>query len=394
MEEESPIVDFSNTQIAFSNKSDRELIRTLRLFQLMNNPSLVNLGTKLSLTALKLHIPLTQTLIKQTIYKQFCGGTSLRDTQATVNHLRKYKVLAILDYGAEGLSDEEDLDKTREEFVRAVEFAASNTSIPVVSVKVTALADKALLEKVQSGATLSSLEHNAFKRVVSRVNDICQRASELEVRIFIDAEESWLQNPIDHMVEEMMKKYNRERVTVYNTFQMYRTDRLAYLQQSYEEAKSEGYQLGAKLVRGAYMEKERQRALEMGYPSPIHASKENTDKAYDDGIRFCIDHYEDMASCNASHNTESNRLQAELVIKKGIHPHHPHINFCQLYGMSDNITFNLAAAGFNVAKYVVYGPVSTVIHYLVRRAQENTSITGDMSRELGLLIKEKERRGL
>lgn len=394
MEEDRPVIDFSNTQIAFSNKSDRELIRTLRLFQMMNNPSLVNLGTKLGLTALKLHLPLAQTLIKHTIFKQFCGGTSLRDTQYTVNHLRKYKVLAILDYGAEGLSDEEDLDKTRDEFVRAVEFAASNTSIPVVSIKVTALADNELLEKVQAEAALTLAEQEAFRRVQSRVNDICQRAAELEVKIFIDAEETWMQDPIDRMVEDMMRKYNRERVTVYNTFQMYRTDRLAYLEKSYAEAQAESYLLGAKLVRGAYMEKERNRAAEKGYPSPIHESKEATDKDYNAGIRFCVEHYEDMASCNASHNAESNRLQAELVVKKGILRNHPHINFCQLYGMSDNITFNLAAAGFNVAKYVVYGPVSTVINYLVRRAHENTSITGDMSRELGLLLEEKKRRDL
>ena len=387
-------LDFNNTQIAFAHKPDGELKATTLLFKLMNRPGLVQWGSKASLLALKLHFPFTKWVIKKTIFRQFCGGTSLRETQSTVDDLQRHRVLTVLDYGAEGQSDEPDLDKACAEFLRAIEFAASNSSIPVVSTKVTALANDRTLELVGRRTDLSSAEQAAFNRVADRLDQMCRKAAELDVKIFVDAEESWRQETIDRLVEEMMEKYNREKVVVYNTFQMYRTDRLDYLKKSYDDAQQKGYLLGAKLVRGAYMEKERERAAEKGYPSPIHVDKQATDASYDAGIRFCVDHYDTMASCNASHNAASNLLQAQLIVERGIHRNHPNLNFCQLQGMSDNITFNLADAGFNVAKYVVYGPVQKVIHYLIRRAEENTSVTGDLSRELSLLEKEQSRRGI
>ncbi len=394
MSESSLKLDFSNTEIAFSNKSDQELKQTFWLFKMMNNQQLVNMGSSLGMLGLKLHVPFTKYFIKKTIFKQFCGGETLRDTQKTVDQLHKYKILTILDYGVEGISEEHEMDETRDQFLAAIKFAASNASVPVVSIKVTGLASNDLLEKAQEESKLSRSDYEAFERVVNRVNDICRYGHELDVKVFIDAEQSWMQDSIDRIVNSMMEKYNREKVIVYNTFQLYRTDKLEYLYASHQKAQADGYMLGAKLVRGAYMNRERQRAEEMEYPCLIHKDKEATDKDYNQAVEYVVKNYETIASCNASHNAYSNQLQAELIAQMGIHRNHPHLNFCQLIGMSDNISYNLSSEGYNVAKYVVYGSVKQVIHYLVRRAQENTSITGDLSRELKLLQTELDRRGL
>jgi proline dehydrogenase len=260
--------------------------------------------------------------------------------------------------------------------------------------KVTGIADNDLLIKWQTEGDLEDKEQLQFNRIVERLDIICSRAKELGVRVFVDAEESWMQDTIDHLVMLMMRRYNQDMVVVYNTYQLYRTDKLAQLISDYEAAQQEGFMLGAKLVRGAYMVKERERAKEMGYQSPIQPDRAATDKAFNEAVCFCVDHYTDIASCNASHNLASNLLQAELIAERNLPRSHPHLNFCQLLGMSDNITFNLSSAGYNVAKYVVYGPVYEVVPYLIRRAQENSSVTGDMSRELSLILEEKERRGV
>ena len=388
------VVDFSNTEIAFLNKSNNELKKTARLFKLMNNALLVNLGSYLGVWATKWNLPLTSRFVESTVFYLFCGGKTLLECQPVIDKLYKYKALTVLDFGAEGKTTEEELDGALEEILKAVIFAASNASVPVVSTKLTALAQNQLLMKWQSQSPLSAVEQKAFERVSERVDALCSNAHRLGVKVFVDAEESWMQDTIDHLVEMMMEKYNREHVTVYNTYQLYRHDKLQDLKDAYEKASTNGYRLGAKLVRGAYMDKERKRAEEMGYPSPIQPDKEATDRHYNAAIRFCVDHYADLASCNASHNLESNLLQAQLIAERDLPRGHPHLNFCQLLGMSDFITFNLSEAGFNVAKYVVYGPIKEVVPYLVRRAQENTAITGEMSRELQFIVKEVKRRGL
>lgn len=387
-------LDFADTKIAFANKTDQELKETYWLFRMMNNPLFVNAGSKLGLLSLKLGLPFSKQIIRKTIFRQFCGGESLLDSQNTINRLQDKNVLTILDYGVEGITLESEMDAVLEEFLHAVDFAATHDTVPVVSLKLTALASNTLLMKAQKYDKLTASEYEAFERVVERVDTICKKAYTMGVKVFIDAEESWMQDAINRIVNSMMKKYNHNGVVVYNTFQMYRTDQLQYLKDSYEQAQQEGFYLGAKLVRGAYMEKERERAEKQGYPSPIHPNKDATDTSYNEGIKFCIEHYKDIALCNASHNAYSNRLQAEIMVERGIPRDHPHLNFSQLYGMSDNITFNLASEGFNAAKYVVYGQIKQVIHYLVRRAEENTSITGDLSRELKLLKEEMSRRGL
>lgn len=392
--ESGKVVDFSNTEIAFSNKSNRELKKTARLFRLMNNPFLVSVSSKLSLWSTKWRLPFADRIVEDTIFYLFCGGKTLLECQPVIDMLYKHRTLTVLDYGAEGKSTEEELDATLEELLRAVEFAASNVSVPVVSTKLTSLAANDLLEKWQSDTPLDDQERIAFGRVVDRLSRLCEKAQSLGVRIFVDAEESWMQDTMDYLVEMMMERFNREQVVVYNTYQLYRHDKLEDLKSAFEKARTQGYMLGAKLVRGAYMAKEREKAQEMGYPSPIQPDKEATDRDYNAAVRFCVDNYEHMASCNACHNVESNMLQAELIAEKDLPRRHPNLNFCQLLGMSDYITFNLSEAGFNVAKYVVYGPVKEVVPYLIRRAEENTSVAGDMSRELKYITKEVERRGL
>ncbi len=388
----APIVDFSNTEIAFSHLSDTELKKTAWLFRMMSRPWLVKFGSGPTLWAVEKGLPLVQTIIRHTVFQQFVGGTTLLDSQRNVERLAALNVLTILDYGAEGKEAELDFNHTMNENLRAIDFASRSKHIPVVSTKVTGLARFGLLERIQNAKTLTRDELNEYRNVLKRIDAICYHAAQKGVSVFIDAEETWIQDSIDHLVWLMMRRYNRERVVVYNTFQMYRTDRLRFLMESYDRSREAGFLLGAKLVRGAYMEKERLRAAEMGYPDPINPDKNTADDHYNTGVRFCLDHIEHIALCNASHNAGSALLQAELMEKKGIPRNHPHALFSQLLGMSDNVTFNLARAGFRVGKYVPYGQVHDVIPYLIRRAQENTSVTGDAGRELILIQKEMKRR--
>lgn len=386
--------DVNNTEIAFREKSDEALKKTFQLFKLMNNSTLVKFGSTLGYYAIKWRLPFTDWLVKKTIFPQFCGGENLLDCQGVIDELYEYNVLTVLDYGAEGKSGEENLDATMEETLRAVEMAASNESVPMISTKITGLVENKILQKLHNGETLSSGEDRGFNHLKERLDEICEIALTHNVGIFIDAEESWIQKPIDDLAMEMMEKYNQEFPIVYNTYQMYKTESLDNIKRDHQIALSKGFILGAKLVRGAYMDKERERANEMGYPSPIHPNKKATDQAFNDGIEYCVQNYQTIASCCASHNEISNVHQANLMEKYNIDIDHRHLNFCQLYGMSDNITFNLADAGYNVAKYVIYGPIKEVIPYLIRRTEENASVTGEMSRELSYLAKEISRRGL
>lgn len=386
--------DFNNTQIAFAHKSNDELRKSARLFGLMNNHWLVGVGSKLGIAAIRLHLPFIESIVKKTIFDQFCGGTTLLESLPAIEKLSQSNVFTILDYGVEAKEEEEDFNHTMNEIMRAIEFASQAKGVSMVSAKVTGLGRFALLESIQRGETLTKEMRSEYKNVLKRLDAICYTASQKNVSVFIDAEETWIQDSIDHLVNLMMKRYNHDKPIVYNTFQLYRKDRLQYLFDSFDKAKQEGYLLGAKLVRGAYMEKERNRAEEMRYYSPIHHNKAATDDAYNTALRFCVDNYEQIASCNASHNVESNLLQATLIAQRNIPKNHPHLFFSQLYGMSDNVTFNLAKAGYNVAKYVPYGPVREVVPYLIRRAQENTTVTGDMSREYQLVHIEMRRRSL
>lgn len=394
MSEDVQVVDFNNTKIAFESLSDHELKEKARLFRLMNNPTLVNLGSSLTMAALKLRIPFIKGLIKKTIFKQFCGGSNLLDCQPTIDQLHSSNVLTMLDYGAEGKNTEKDFDQVAEENLKAIDFAASNVGVPVISSKASGLAKNAILEKVQNEEELTEEEEFSFQAFKKRMHEICEHARGRNVGILVDAEETWIQDPIDDVVNELMATYNKETIIVYNTYQMYRKDMLANLKRDYQRAREGGYYLGAKLVRGAYLEKEREYAKKKGVESPVHDTKAATDKMYNDGIRFCLDHYEEIAFVNASHNEESTRLMADIIESRGLDKKHVHLNFCQLYGMSDHLTYNLAHEGFNVGKYVPYGPVENVIPYLIRRAEENTAVTGEMGREYAKLSEELKRRGM
>ncbi len=385
-------IDFSNTQIAFAQQSDRELKQTAWLFGMMNKASLVRYGSALALKAVEWNLPFAEKAIKSTIFKQFCGGTTLLDSNKAIEKLGESYVQTILDYGVEAAETETAFNLTMNENIRALEFASRSTHIPFIAVKITGLCRFSLLERIQNNAPLTAEEQQEYFNASKRIDAICYTARDRKIAIFIDAEETWIQDAIDRIADMMMARYNKENVVVYNTFQMYRHDRLLFLKNSYIKAEQKGYLLGAKLVRGAYMEKERARAVEMGYATPINADKIATDKMYNDALVFCAMNYARIASCNATHNAQSTQLQVSLMEEMGVANNHPHFYFSQLYGMSDNLTFNLAAEGYNVAKYMPYGAVRDVVPYLIRRAQENSTVTGDMSREYALLKKELMRR--
>jgi len=403
-------ISFDNTEIAFAYKSDRDLKHSHWLYSLMGKPWLVNLGTRLAPWSIRAGLPV-KGLIRKTISRQFIGGESLEQTIPVAKKLAHYNVEVILDYAVEGKEGEENYEHACSEFIRVINFAATQPNIPFMSVKLTGMARFGLLEKIHalinaSEASslmkryyaaleqLSSEEQQEWQRVIARAYKICEAANKTNVGFLVDAEETWIQDPIDALTMLMMDQYNKTKAVVYNTLQMYRHDRLEFLYKSYEAAMERNFLLGMKLVRGAYMEKERKRAEEKGYPSPIYPNKEATDKGYNDALRFCIEHLEQIAVMVATHNDYSNLLVVELLQKKGLPLNHTHVHFSQLYGMSDNITFNLAKAGCHVSKYLPFGPIKDVVPYLMRRAQENTSVGGQTSRELNLVEREMKRRGL
>ncbi len=401
-------LSFDNTENAFEYKSDKELKKAAFLFSSMGYSSLVKLGTRLTPWMIRSGLPI-KGLIRDTIFSQFVGGETLAQTAAVARKLGEYHVQVILDYGVEG-GDEGDsgFDHACGEFIKVIEYAATQPNIPFMSVKVTGIARVGLLEKLDDsmGAlsgplmkryvtavdALTPAEKTEWQRVNERMLRICRSAESKKVGVLIDAEETWIQDPVDVLTILMMEQFNKEQVAVYNTMQLYRHDRLAFLKDSYEAAVQRGFILGAKLVRGAYMEKERKRAIELGYASPIQPDKEATDRDYNAAIAFCIEHLDRIALVVASHNEYSNLYAVQLLQQKGQPLDHAHIHFSQLYGMSDNITFNLAKAGCPVSKYLPFGPIKDVIPYLMRRAQENSSMSGQTGRELGLIRKEMKRR--
>ena len=384
-------VSFDNTAIAFASKSDAELLKIYTLFATMNNNFLVKTGGKLVRKAFRWNLPV-KFLVKPTIFSHFCGGENLIECNEAIQKLAAANIGTILDYSVEGKGDENSFDATHKEILATIEKAHHSKSIPFSVFKVTGLADAALLKKVQDKTPLTEAEEKAFKRAYERVNIICQRAHEYGVRVFIDAEESWFQETIDRLAIDMMTRYNKESVIIYNTYQLYRQDRLQVLQQDYTDAVAGNYLVGAKLVRGAYLEKEARVAHEKGYPNPINPNKKATDKLFNDAMVFCLEHLDRIAFCAGTHNEESCYLLLDLMRQYKIEPQDTRVYFAQLYGMSDNLSYNLAHAGYNVAKYVPYGPVADVLPYLLRRADENTAIAGQSSREFNLIKKEMDRR--
>ena len=397
-------ISFENTGIAFAYKTTKELKKAKFLFSSMGKEWLVKLGLWITPWALKVGLPV-KGIIRSTIFSQFVGGETLEETSAVAEKLGKFNVQVILDYGVEGKQGEDNYDKARDIFIKVIEYAATQPNIPFMSVKMTGFARFGLLQKldeasnyndiVQGKVGINALNENEkqeWQRVVSRLDKICETAGTKNIGVLIDAEETWIQDPVDALTTQMMQKYNTEKAVVYNTAQLYRNDRLQFIKDSNEFAKQNNYQTGMKLVRGAYMEKERARATEKNYPSPINADKQATDNEYNAALEYCINPVNNMYTVSGSHNEYSNLFGTELMTNYGLPLNSKRVHFSQLYGMSDNITFNLAKAGCNVSKYLPFGPIKEVIPYLMRRAQENASVSGQSGRELLLIRKEINRR--
>lgn len=382
---------FENTEIAFKYKTDLELKKAFWLFKMVGSPLLVKAGNIFTQLALSLRIPISWA-IKPTIYAHFCGGETIEESIPVIRKLEPFKVRAILDYSVEGKESLADIAAALEETMKTIVNAGSDPNIPFAVFKPTAFTRAEVLEKMSSGEPVSEEIQKEGQEFRERVDIMCKEAFNQNIPILIDAEDSWFQNFIDEVCEDMMVKYNKEKAIVFNTLQMYRHDRLSYLEASYQRAVEGKYFLGIKFVRGAYMEKERQRAEEMAYPDPINPDKLTTDKVYDDGLRFTIKHIDKISVFNGSHNENSNELLTELMEAQGIKRSDDRVWFSQLFGMSDNISFNLAHEGYNVAKYLPFGPVQHVLPYLIRRAEENTSMAGQTSRELKLIRQEIIRR--
>ncbi len=388
------MISFDNTEIAFTSKTDADLKRAFWLFKIVGNPFLVKFGKWATNYALKIQLPI-KGIIKKTIFRQFCGGETIAECEKTINQLGKYGIGTILDYSIEGKTSEEDFNATVEEIIATIHAAKNNPNIPFAVFKVSGISRFSILEKANDpNSNLTEIEKMELSLAISRIDKICFAGFENNIPVFIDAEESWIQDTIDRITKDMMRKYNGNKAIVFNTIQIYRHDRIEFLKNEIRDAKNESFHYGVKLVRGAYMEKERERAQLRNYTSPIQPNKAACDKDFNEALEIIISEIAYTALCAGSHNEKSALVLVELIEKLAISKNDNRIYFAQLLGMSDHISYNLSNEGFNVAKYVPYGPVKEVIPYLLRRANENTSVSGQTSRELGLIIKEKQRRAL
>jgi proline dehydrogenase len=382
---------FNNTQIAFSLKSDTELERAYFLFKLIDNQPLVRIGTAVTNFAIKANLPV-EGLIRATVFDHFCGGVNEEDCISVVDKMYAKGVSSVLDYSVEGKEEEEQFDAVLNKTLKLIDFAKEKNAIPFAVFKPSGFGRIDLYQKVGEDKKLSEAEIEEWNRVVARFDKVCKAAFDNDIALLIDSEESWMQDAVDNLVVEMMQKYNKAKPIVFNTLQMYRWDRLDYLKKLQEQAEKEGFYIGMKLVRGAYMEKENERAMELGYPTPICASKEATDENYNAALNYMVNSIDSMSVFAGTHNELSTYFLMNLMQEKGLNKNDSRIWFGQLFGMSDNISFNLAANGYNVAKYLPFGPVKDVMPYLIRRAEENTSVAGQTSRELSMIKAERNRR--
>ena len=384
---------FENSERAFTLKTDSELERAYFLFKMISMEPLVRIGTAITKFALNASLPV-EGLIRSTVFDHFCGGVNEEDCLPVVDKLFTAGVSSVLDYSVEGKSDKDQLDNCLKKVMELTDFAQHKEAMPISVFKPTGFGDFDVYQKVSAKQRLTTEEEGKWERIQKRFETICQKASETDIEVLIDAEESWMQDAADDLVMEMMKKYNTQKSLIYNTLQCYRWDRLDYLKKLHQQARDNNFKIGIKLVRGAYMEKENDRAQEMGYPTPICGSKAETDDNFNTVLRYIFDHLDDISLFLGTHNEESSLLAMQIMQEKDIAPSDDRVWFGQLYGMSDHISFNLAAEGYNVAKYIPFGPVKDVMPYLIRRAEENTSVAGQTNRELEMIKKEKKRRGL
>ncbi len=390
-ENKKSMVSFDNTEIAFEHLSDKDLDFAITMFKLMQNPTLVKIGTALSNFALALRLPISP-IVKATVFKQFCGGVDLNESLKKVAELHQSHIGSILDYAVEGAESESVFDDTKNQIIEVIRKAETTPGIPVACMKITGIARFGLLEKVTKRTKLTETEKDEYLKAIDRFEQICKASFETGIPIYIDAEESWIQPAIDKLIESRMRIYNKKKAIIFQTLQMYRWDKMEHLNKLIKESKKEGWFLGVKFVRGAYMEKENQRAIEKGYPTFIQPDKESTDRDFDLAIKTMVENIDHVEFCNGTHNALSSMKLVELMREKNLHNGDRRIYFSQLKGMSDTISFNLAKSGYNVSKYLPYGPVKATMPYLTRRAEENTAIAGQMGKELSDLVTEKNRR--
>lgn len=383
---------FNDTKIAFADKSTQQLEKAKWMFTMIQYPSLTGIGIDALNFTIKNNFPFVENIVKNTLFEQFCGGVSREESSKVVQQMYKHHIGSIFDYAIEGKEDETTFDITCEEIKQNIKFAEGNPAIPFVVFKPTGFGRLDLYTEIQKNKELTNSEKQEWEKVKQRYLEVCQLAYEKNVIIMVDAEESWMQSAVDDLVNEMMEKFNKEKAIVWNTIQMYRTGRIAYLEADLKKAQEKNYFLGYKFVRGAYMEKERARAKELNYPDPIQPNKQATDDNYDAAVEFVLNHLDKISSFFGTHNEKSTELAMDKMKSKNLSNDDYRIHFGQLYGMSDNITYYLGNQKYNASKYLPYGPVKDVVPYLTRRAQENTSVAGQTGRELGLLKKEIERR--
>lgn len=384
-------VSFEDTSIAFQNKSDKELLLSYLIFRLTKSPFLVKFLSQAAKLTLSMGLPV-KPILKATVFKQFCGGEQESEYTNVVEKLGQSGIGAILDYSVEGTEDETGFESTKRELLKVIDKSKTNPYIPCTCMKMTGIGPFDLYKKITANESLTIEEQREWEKVKSRLEMICKASFKADKPIYIDAEETWIQQAIDDLSEKMMSMYNQEKAIVSTTLQLYRWDRNDYFLELIQRARAGGYKLGIKIVRGAYIEKERERARRYGYRSPINATKEDTDREYDKSVEIFIDNIDVVEICVGTHNEASCKLLLKLMAERDLPNNHPHIYFSQLYGMSDNVSFNLANAGYNVSKYLPYGPVESTLPYLARRAEENTAIAGQMSKELEIILKERKRR--
>ena len=384
---------FDNTEIAYKRLSNNELKKSYFLFLLMKNATLVHFGNQIIQFLLKINFPILG-IVKKTIYSHFCGGETLEESQKTILDLSKNNIETLLNYSVEGLENTDSFKETYLKTLEAIDFAKLNQSIRAICIKFTGFARIDIWIKLQKGEALNTNEEEEYQKALEYIQHLSQKAVENNVQLYIDAEESWFQDSIDKVAIDLMLQYNKEKAFIFNTYQLYRSDKLEHLKRDIEWAKTNQIQLGAKIVRGAYVEKENEYARKNNIVSPIHKTKQDTDQDFNKAIEYCIHNINNVSLCCASHNEYSNQLLIQLLQENNISLDHPNISASQLQGMSDNITYNMSQKGIKMSKYLPYGPVKEVIPYLIRRSQENTSVEGQTSREFDLLLQEKNRRNL
>lgn len=388
-----PTIDLNNTKNGFAGYTDSELRKSLLLFRMIANPNLARFGPKIASLSLKLGFPV-RSLIKDSLFGQFCGGETLEECLPKIEKLGANGVGTILDFATEAVTDEEGFDRVFEHVAETVELAGKNPHVPFAVFKPTGLGDSRILTKVDAGETLNPKENRAYERFLERCHDLCKLASERKVKILIDAEESWFQDTVDEMATNMMQAFNQSEFVVYNTLQMYRHDRFDYLKRLAVHARKEGFRLGFKLVRGAYLEKETDYAEENGLPNPMQSSKQATDNDFNLASEYCLDHIDEIAFCAGTHNDVSIEKIVSRMQSLKIAPDDTRVYFAQLYGMSDNLSFNLSRSGYLACKYLPFGKLEELLPYLARRAQENSSLKGQTGRELAMIQEELKRRSL